>query len=152
MTTDLLVDVASGALLLLGSALALVAAIGLVRFPDVLTRMHAATKPQTLGLLLVLAGLALRVRDPGALTIIALVALFSSSRPRCRRTWSRAPPSAPASPTPPASSATTSTTRSPPISDTSGCPRAGGVPRMCPRRGEVGSGGAYRDLERELDP
>ncbi|MCO7238668.1 monovalent cation/H(+) antiporter subunit G [Aeromicrobium sp. CnD17-E] len=76
MTTDLLVDVASGALLLVGSALALVAAIGLVRFPDVLTRMHAATKPQTLGLLLVLAGLALRVRDPGALTIIALVALF----------------------------------------------------------------------------
>ncbi|MEH3068771.1 MAG: monovalent cation/H(+) antiporter subunit G [Aeromicrobium erythreum] len=64
MTTDLLVDVASGALLLLGSALALVAAIGLVRFPDVLTRMHAATKPQTLGLLMVLAGLALRVRDP----------------------------------------------------------------------------------------
>ncbi|RZI88923.1 MAG: monovalent cation/H(+) antiporter subunit G [Microbacterium sp.] len=76
MTTDLLVDLVSGTLLVLGSMLALVAAIGLVRFPDVLTRMHAATKPQTLGLLLVLAGLALRVRDPGALTIIALVGLF----------------------------------------------------------------------------
>lgn len=76
MTTDLLVDLVSGTLLVLGSALALVAAIGLVRFPDVLSRMHAATKPQTLGLLLVLAGLALRVRDPGALTIIALVGLF----------------------------------------------------------------------------
>lgn len=76
MSAVLVVDVVSGALLLLGTALALVAAVGLVRFPDVLTRMHAATKPQTLGLLLVLAGLALRVRDPGALTIIALVALF----------------------------------------------------------------------------
>jgi multicomponent Na+:H+ antiporter subunit G len=76
MSSALVVDVVSGALLLLGTALALVAAVGLVRFPDVLTRMHAATKPQTLGLLLVLAGLALRVRDPGALTIIALVALF----------------------------------------------------------------------------
>lgn len=71
-----LLDVVSGALLLTGSFLALLAGIGLVRFPDVLTRMHAATKPQTLGLLLVLAGLALRVRDPGALTIICLVVLF----------------------------------------------------------------------------
>lgn len=71
-----LLDVVSGALLLTGSFLALLAGIGLVRFPDVLTRMHAATKPQTLGLLLVLAGLALRVRDPGALTIIGLVVLF----------------------------------------------------------------------------
>lgn len=76
MTTSLIVDIVSGALLLVGSALALIAAIGLVRFPDVLTRMHAATKPQTLGLLLVLSGLALRVQDPGALTIIGLVALF----------------------------------------------------------------------------
>ncbi|MGQ2910147.1 MULTISPECIES: monovalent cation/H(+) antiporter subunit G [unclassified Aeromicrobium] len=76
MTTSLIVDIVSGALLLVGSALALIAAIGLVRFPDVLTRMHAATKPQTLGLLLVLAGLALRIRDPGALAIIGLVALF----------------------------------------------------------------------------
>lgn len=76
MTTSLIVDVVSGGLLLVGSALALIAAIGLVRFPDVLARMHAATKPQTLGLMLVLAGLALRVRDPGALTIIGLVAVF----------------------------------------------------------------------------
>lgn len=76
MTWSSVVDVVSAVLLLSGSALALVAAIGLVRFPDVLTRMHAATKPQTLGLLLVLAGLALRVREPGALTIIALVAVF----------------------------------------------------------------------------
>lgn len=71
-----MIDVLSGALLIAGSFLALVAAIGLVRFRDVLGRMHAATKPQTLGLLLVLAGLALQVRDPGALTIIALVAVF----------------------------------------------------------------------------
>ena len=47
-------DILAGACLLLGSLLALVAGIGLVRFPDVLTRMHAATKPQSLGILLVL--------------------------------------------------------------------------------------------------
>ena len=43
-------------LVLSGSALALTAAIGVVRFPDTLSRMHAASKPQVLGLLLVLAG------------------------------------------------------------------------------------------------
>ncbi|MGK2855553.1 MAG: cation:proton antiporter, partial [Microbacteriaceae bacterium] len=41
-------------LVLSGSALALTAAIGVVRFPDTLSRMHAASKPQVLGLLLVL--------------------------------------------------------------------------------------------------
>ncbi|MEH3032642.1 MAG: monovalent cation/H(+) antiporter subunit G [Aeromicrobium erythreum] len=69
-------DVLAGACLLLGSALALVAGIGLVRFPDVLTRMHAATKPQTLGLLLVLLGLALRLQSVGVAVTLALVAAF----------------------------------------------------------------------------
>ncbi|MGV0798197.1 monovalent cation/H(+) antiporter subunit G, partial [Mycolicibacterium elephantis] len=49
-------DVITAVLVLGGSTLALTAAIGIVRFPDTLTRMHSATKPQTLGLLLVLAG------------------------------------------------------------------------------------------------
>ena len=40
------------AILLLGAALCLVAGIGLLRFPDLLTRMHAGTKPQVLGVLL----------------------------------------------------------------------------------------------------
>ena len=48
-------DIAAAVLVLGGSSLALTAAIGVVRFPDTLTRMHAATKPQVLGLLLVLA-------------------------------------------------------------------------------------------------
>lgn len=75
MTASAVADVASGACLLLGALLALIAAVGVLRFPDVLTRMHSATKPQVLGLLLVLLGLALRLRDPGALGILALVAL-----------------------------------------------------------------------------
>jgi multicomponent Na+:H+ antiporter subunit G len=68
-------DVAAGACLLLGALLALIAAIGVLRFPDVLTRMHAATKPQVLGLLLVLLGIALRLRDPASIGILLLVAL-----------------------------------------------------------------------------
>lgn len=69
-------DVAGLVLLLLGSLLCLAAAIGLVRFPDLLTRMHAGTKPQALGTLLVLLGLALRLREPLAIGMILLISLF----------------------------------------------------------------------------
>ena len=60
---------------LLGALLALVAALGVLRLPDLLTRMHAATKPQSLGLLLVLTGLGFRLREPGVIGIRVLVAL-----------------------------------------------------------------------------
>lgn len=47
-------------LILVGSGFCLVAALGLVRFPDAFARMHAATKAGTLGLAFVcLAGLLL---------------------------------------------------------------------------------------------
>jgi multicomponent Na+:H+ antiporter subunit G len=69
-------DVLAAICLLLGALLTLIAAVGVLRFPDVLTRMHSATKPQVLGLLLVLLGLGLRLRDPGTTGLLALVALF----------------------------------------------------------------------------
>jgi len=47
-----LADVVAFACLLAGAALCLTAGLGLVRFPDVLSRMHAGTKPQVLGVLL----------------------------------------------------------------------------------------------------
>lgn len=43
-------------LIFIGSLMALVSAIGLIRFKDVYTRSHAATKSSTLGVLLTLAG------------------------------------------------------------------------------------------------
>ncbi|MCW2747732.1 MAG: monovalent cation/proton antiporter, MnhG/PhaG subunit [Nocardioidaceae bacterium] len=76
MTWSAFSDVASAVCLLAGSFLALTAAIGLVRFPDLFTRMHAATKPQVLGLLLILGGVAFRVRDAGDLGMLAIVAIF----------------------------------------------------------------------------
>jgi multicomponent Na+:H+ antiporter subunit G len=72
---DTALDVASAVLLLLGALSCLLGAIGMVRLPDLLARLQAATKPQTLGLLLVLAGTALRVPLESAVTL-ALVALF----------------------------------------------------------------------------
>lgn len=69
-------DVLAGACLLAGSALTFAAGLGLVRFPDLLARSHAATKPQVLGLVLVLLGLALRVRSGPVISMLVLVAAF----------------------------------------------------------------------------
>ena len=69
-------DVVSAVLLLAGVLLSLVAAVGLVRLPDVLSRMHAATKPATLGLLLICVGAALRMPDGGDAVKLLLVAAF----------------------------------------------------------------------------
>ena len=71
------VDVVSAVLLLSGVLLALGAAVGLVRFPDVFSRMHAATKPSTLGLLLVTVGAALRMEQGSDAVKLLLVAAFS---------------------------------------------------------------------------
>lgn len=70
-------DVVAGVLVLAGSALALTAAIGVVRFPDTLSRMHAASKPQTLGLLLVLAGAAVRLRGHPDVGMLILTGIFT---------------------------------------------------------------------------
>ncbi len=69
-------DALAAICLVLSALLTLIAAIGILRFPDLLTRMHSATKPQVLGLMLVLVGLALRLRDPATLGLLTLVALF----------------------------------------------------------------------------
>jgi multicomponent Na+:H+ antiporter subunit G len=70
-------DIATAVLVLSGSTLALTAAIGVVRFPDALTRMHAATKPQVLGLLLVLAGATIRLRGNIDVGMVILTGLFT---------------------------------------------------------------------------
>ncbi|MDQ0375444.1 monovalent cation/H(+) antiporter subunit G [Cellulomonas humilata] len=69
-------DVASAVCLLGGAFLAFAAGVGVLRFPDLLARMHAGTKPQVLGLALVLIGLALRLRSGGAVWALVLVAVF----------------------------------------------------------------------------
>lgn len=76
-TAEILDD--AGDVLILGGAIwSLIAGIGLLRLPDVLTRMHAATKPQVLGLLMILLGVALRLRDANDITTLILVGLFQT--------------------------------------------------------------------------
>lgn len=69
-------DAVVAVLLLIGSALTLIAAIGLHRLPDVFCRMHAATKPATLGLLTVMAGTALALGDARSAAKLGLVAVL----------------------------------------------------------------------------
>jgi multicomponent Na+:H+ antiporter subunit G len=76
MNTDLLLEVIAGVCLVLGALMSLAAAIGLLRFPDLLSRMHAATKPQVFGLLLLLIGLALQLRSWAAVPVLIVAWLF----------------------------------------------------------------------------
>jgi multicomponent Na+:H+ antiporter subunit G len=62
-------------LALAGSILILIAALGVVRFDDVLARMHALAKASTLGVLLMLAGAAVALHDLNDITSVVLAAL-----------------------------------------------------------------------------
>lgn len=62
------------ALALVGAALTLLAAIGVVRFPDVLARMHALTKASTVGVALALLGGAVTLDHPNDVTTLLLAA------------------------------------------------------------------------------
>lgn len=70
------VDILSGVALTLGALLSLGAAVGMVRFPDLMSRMHAASKPQVLGLLLVFVALGLQMRSWVVWPVLLLAWLF----------------------------------------------------------------------------
>ncbi|WP_313554849.1 monovalent cation/H(+) antiporter subunit G [Miniimonas arenae] len=73
---DTVLHVLAAVLFLAGSFLAMVAGLGIARFPDLLARMHAATKPQVLGLGMLLTGLALEIRTGVVIWTLVLVLLF----------------------------------------------------------------------------
>lgn len=60
---DAVVDTTVWILVLIGALLCLIAGIGLLRLRDVPNRLHAATKPQVLGLLLICLAIALSQRS-----------------------------------------------------------------------------------------
>lgn len=72
---DAIVDVVVLVLILLGALLCLSAAVGLLHFRDVPSRLHAATKPQVLGVVLICLAIALAQRSLGGILLgLALVA------------------------------------------------------------------------------
>ena len=76
MSAELVLDYLGALCLAAGALFALAAALGLVRFPDPLSRMHAATKPAVFGLMLVLLGVALTLRDVKVITLLAFAVVM----------------------------------------------------------------------------
>jgi multicomponent Na+:H+ antiporter subunit G len=71
-------------LLLLGAIFMLLAAIGLARMPDVLMRLHSTTKSNTLGVGLIMLGIALRFYETDstiAVRALAIVIFMFSTAP-----------------------------------------------------------------------
>ncbi len=89
MTIHLIIDIISLILILYGAILSFSAAVGLVRFKDSMSRVHAITKPQTTGLILTVVGALIRMLghedfdvsmrgDMGILVLLIFFALITS--------------------------------------------------------------------------
>jgi multicomponent Na+:H+ antiporter subunit G len=63
-------------IMLVGALLVLLAAIGVIRFDDVLARMHALAKASTLGVVLLLAGAAISLHHANDITSLVLAAVI----------------------------------------------------------------------------
>ncbi|HQF95820.1 MAG TPA: monovalent cation/H(+) antiporter subunit G [Microthrixaceae bacterium] len=68
-----MVDAIGAFLILAGASLAALAGFGQLRFKDLFVRMHVATKPPTLGLLMVAIGTMLRIDGQGAIAALLLI-------------------------------------------------------------------------------
>lgn len=77
-----MIDVISTVFLVLGCAFFLAGTIGLLRFPDVYTRLHALTKADNLGLGFILLGLLPQAEDLNTamkLVLVWMLVLTASS-------------------------------------------------------------------------
>lgn len=76
------IDYLTAALLILGALFFLAGTVGLLRFPDVYTRLHALTKADNVGLGLMVIGLALQAQTwtaVGKLLLIWLLVLLAGA-------------------------------------------------------------------------
>ncbi|MBX3262381.1 MAG: monovalent cation/H(+) antiporter subunit G [Labilithrix sp.] len=98
-------ELAAAALLFAGAFFFLAGAIGLLRFPDPCTRIHALTKADNLGLGFVVLGLAVEapsvvlVAKLGVIWVLVLVSSSLSSQLIMGRAQARAPRTDPRGPT-----------------------------------------------------
>jgi len=75
-------DYLSAALLIAGAVFFLAGTLGLLRFPDLYTRLHALTKADNVGLGLMILGLAIQVQSwavVGKLLLIWVLVLFAGA-------------------------------------------------------------------------
>jgi len=71
-------DVATAVLVLAGALMCFGAGVGLLRFPDVLSRLHAATKPQIFGLMAITADVAVNNFTVGTVTLVVAIVVFQA--------------------------------------------------------------------------
>ena len=89
-----MIEILTAAMWVAGAAFALLASVGLLRMPDVFTRMQASTKASTLGLGCLLLGAALQLGDFASFIRVLSIGAFillttpvppESSAPRSKR-------------------------------------------------------------------
>ena len=73
---DTVLEAVAGVFLVVGCLMSVAAGIGMLRFPDLLSRMHAATKPQVLGLFLLLSAVAIELRSWALVPVLLLAWLL----------------------------------------------------------------------------
>lgn len=89
MNWSLVADIVSLILLIPGALFVFSASVGVVRFRDTMSRVHAITKPQTTGLILMLLGTVIHIvssedftvtqsSDMGMLLLLVIFALMTS--------------------------------------------------------------------------
>lgn len=82
-TISLAGEVFIGLVIVFGSIMGLLSVLGLIRFPDVYLRSHAATKSATLGVLFILAGIFLYflfyLEHASAKLLLGIVFVFITS-------------------------------------------------------------------------
>ncbi|WP_311477721.1 monovalent cation/H(+) antiporter subunit G [uncultured Gulosibacter sp.] len=76
MSGNIWLDVLSAILLILGAAMSLTAGIGLLRFDDIMTRLHSQSKPQSSGLIFLLIALGLQQGKWELVPLLVLVIVF----------------------------------------------------------------------------
>jgi len=69
-------DLAGNIIMVIGACFALLAGLGVHRFPDAYSRMHAAAKSPTLGLIIVAIGAVLSIRTFAATVTLLLVVVL----------------------------------------------------------------------------
>jgi multicomponent Na+:H+ antiporter subunit G len=70
------VDIVASVALILGALMSLLAGIAVLRFPDTMSRIHAATKPQVLGIMLLMLGVGLRLGSPAVIGMLVLIVIL----------------------------------------------------------------------------
>lgn len=76
MNFDLIANILTSVFLILGAFLSFAAGVGLLRFSDAIARMHASTKPQIMGLIFILLGIALQERRLSIILVLLTLLVF----------------------------------------------------------------------------